>query len=408
MTRRSDGVSDAGVARNVERRDAGRRTGLDDVQRAEEVGHREWAPRRAGQEVHDLRLTGLLNLAELGERKLAQWARDATVAEHGAEILDVMRELRDDDEEDEQEYLDEEKVAVKEETVAEVRAEPEVKSGPLGRAAPRAERSPREPSPREPARYKEEYGEYGGDEYESEYVEEVPAEIRRGPSGFIPQYTGPEARRTDRPAFGWSWNAQKNTRDVPEYGWSRGGKLSSESVKQPPPSKVLRFRKGPDSDWSPSDVREDRDSRVVSGQLPWTRQEPVKNSGRVVRTADPDRRAEIRAKMMSPNAQELSTMVSHAVKVLPTFNSSTATVEKARNFWGMFEDHTDGFPYRSRLLVFSQKIKGREAERRSNNSSIKSFRTLKVRFHNQFLSRTADELWELLETTKRERGESVE
>ncbi|KAE8963199.1 hypothetical protein PR003_g31010 [Phytophthora rubi] len=90
------------------------------------------------------------------------------------------------------------------------------------------------------------------------------------------------------------------------------------------------------------------------------------------------------------------------------FYSDTATVEKSCDFWELFEDHTDGFPDRSRLLVFRQEIKGQEAERWWNNSRIKSFRTLKVRFHNQFLSRTADELWERLETTKRERGESVE
>ncbi|EGZ13550.1 hypothetical protein PHYSODRAFT_510491 [Phytophthora sojae] len=101
-------------------------------------------------------------------------------------------------------------------------------------------------------------------------------------------------------------------------------------------------------------------------------------------------------------------MVSHAVKVLPMFHSDTATVEKARDFWELFEDHTDGFSDRSRLLVFRQKLRGREADRWWNNSRIKSFRTLKVRFHNQFLSRTADELWELLENTNRQRGESVE
>ncbi|KAE8914349.1 hypothetical protein PF005_g22240 [Phytophthora fragariae] len=108
------------------------------------------------------------------------------------------------------------------------------------------------------------------------------------------------------------------------------------------------------------------------------------------------------------NDYNSSTMVSQAVKVLPMFYSDTATVEKSRDFWELFEDHTDGFPDRSRLLVFRQKIKGRKAERWWNNSRIKSFRTLNARFHNQFLSRTADELWERLETTKRERGESVE
>ncbi|GMF44894.1 unnamed protein product [Phytophthora fragariaefolia] len=121
-TRSSDAESDAVSARNVERRDAGRRTGLDVVRRADEVERPEWAPRRAVQEVHDLGSTGLLNPAELGERRLVQWARAATVAERGAEISNVMRELRHDDEQDEQEYLEEVKVVVKEETVAKAKA----------------------------------------------------------------------------------------------------------------------------------------------------------------------------------------------------------------------------------------------------------------------------------------------
>ncbi|KAI9998539.1 hypothetical protein PInf_002930 [Phytophthora infestans] len=100
--------------------------------------------------------------------------------------------------------------------------------------------------------------------------------------------------------------------------------------------------------------------------------------------------------------------MSTVMKVLPMFYSDTATVEKARDFWELFEDHTDRLPDRERLLVFRQKLKGREAERWWSNSSIKSFATLKVRFHNRFLSRTADELWERLYSTKRERGESVE
>ncbi|GMF42734.1 unnamed protein product [Phytophthora fragariaefolia] len=100
-------------------------------------------------------------------------------------------------------------------------------------------------------------------------------------------------------------------------------------------------------------------------------------------------------------------MVSNVMKVLPVFYSDTATMEKARDFWELFEAHTAHLPDQSRLLVFHQKIKGRPAERWWNNSTIKTFATLKVRFHNQFLSRTADELWERLQTTKRERGESV-
>ncbi|EEY65093.1 uncharacterized protein PITG_21772 [Phytophthora infestans T30-4] len=81
------------------------------------------------------------------------------------------------------------------------------------------------------------------------------------------------------------------------------------------------------------------------------------------------------------------------MNVLPVFYSDTATVEKVRDFWELFEAHTEGLPDRSRLLVFRQKRKSREAERSWGNSSIRTFSTLKVRFHNQFLSRTADELY---------------
>jgi hypothetical protein len=90
------------------------------------------------------------------------------------------------------------------------------------------------------------------------------------------------------------------------------------------------------------------------------------------------------------------------------FYSDTKTVEKARDFWEAFEDNTEGLPDRSRLLMFRQKIRGREAERWWVSSSIRTFATLKTRFHNHFLSRTADELWERLQTTHRRRGESVE
>ncbi|KAE9266779.1 hypothetical protein PR003_g32003 [Phytophthora rubi] len=108
------------------------------------------------------------------------------------------------------------------------------------------------------------------------------------------------------------------------------------------------------------------------------------------------------------NPISLTHAVSNAVKVLPLFHSAGVTVEKARDFWEAFDDTTRGLPDRSRLLVFRQKIKGSEAERWWNNSSIKTFETLKIRFHNHFLSRTADELWERLHSTKRARGESIE
>ncbi|KAE9362285.1 hypothetical protein PF008_g203 [Phytophthora fragariae] len=104
----------------------------------------------------------------------------------------------------------------------------------------------------------------------------------------------------------------------------------------------------------------------------------------------------------------LTHTVSNAVKVLPLFHSAGVTVEKARDFWEAFEDTTRGLPDRSRLLVFRQKVKASEAERWWNNLSIKTFETLNIRFHNHFLSRTADELWERLHSTKRARGESIE
>ncbi|EGZ09758.1 hypothetical protein PHYSODRAFT_419662, partial [Phytophthora sojae] len=90
------------------------------------------------------------------------------------------------------------------------------------------------------------------------------------------------------------------------------------------------------------------------------------------------------------------------------FYSDTASMDKARDFWELFEAHTSHLPDQSRLLVFRQRIKGSEAERWWNNSTIKTFATLKVRFHNLFLSRTADQLWERLQSAHRELGESVE
>jgi hypothetical protein len=99
---------------------------------------------------------------------------------------------------------------------------------------------------------------------------------------------------------------------------------------------------------------------------------------------------------------ELTNAVSNAVKILPIFYSDTATVEKARDVWDAFEENTDGLPERSRLLVFRQEIKGREAERWWGHSSIRTLATLKVRFHYHF------ELWERRQTTHRLRGESVE
>ncbi|KAI9987376.1 hypothetical protein PInf_023391 [Phytophthora infestans] len=88
------------------------------------------------------------------------------------------------------------------------------------------------------------------------------------------------------------------------------------------------------------------------------------------------------------------------MKVLPVFYPGTATVEKARDFWELFEAHTEGLLDRSKLLVFRLRLKGREAER-WGNSSIRTFSSLKVQFHYQSLSRTADELVLMFKDTHR-------
>ncbi|KAG2922710.1 hypothetical protein PC114_g5140 [Phytophthora cactorum] len=44
--------------------------------------------------------------------------------------------------------------------------------------------------------------------YEAEHEEDDVVTSERSRSGFISRYTGPEVRRSDRPAFGWSWGAQ--------------------------------------------------------------------------------------------------------------------------------------------------------------------------------------------------------
>ncbi|ETM97694.1 hypothetical protein PPTG_24859 [Phytophthora nicotianae INRA-310] len=251
-----------------------------------------------------------------------------------------------------------------------------------------------------------------------EEEEEAESAPRRSPSGFIPRYTGPEARRMDRPAFGWSWSATKAVDTpagygVPSSGYGPGIGVKSVSSVAKVPKMVghsaqtggLRSQGVPTATVAsvrPSVPPVMRASGPGVGRpapsmrpMPTMAPQPRTRSGPVVQGG-------------ALNAFSLSNLVSNAVKVLPTFYSDSATVEKARDFWELFEAHTVGLPDQSRLLVFRQKIKGREAERWWSNSTIRSFKTLKVRFHNQFLSRTADELWERLETTKRERGESVE
>ncbi|GMF40668.1 unnamed protein product [Phytophthora fragariaefolia] len=188
------------------------------------------------------------------------------------------------------------------------------------------------------------------------YVKEEPREVpSRSPSGFIPMYTGTEKRRPNPPMYGWSVGAQPGT-----YGeWSA-------TVKTEPKAK-LPAKKEP------------------SKTATWTRNS-VPSSGTAAKkqpTGPSAANRTVVARTSARNAYDLSSMVSNVMKVVPVFYSDTATMEKARDFWELFEAHTAHLPDQSRLLVFRQKIKGRPAERWWNNSTIKTFATLKVRFHNQ-------------------------
>ncbi|KAE8892227.1 hypothetical protein PF003_g23502 [Phytophthora fragariae] len=215
------------------------------------------------------------------------------------------------------------------------------------------------------------------------YVKEEPREVpSRSPSGFIPLYTGTERRLPNPPMYGWSVGAQAGYHG----GWGATVKTEptvKQDVKREQTNMVIRTK------------------TPVPGAVPANKKQPAPAShGGAYRT--------VASRAPTRSAYDLSSMVSNVMKVLPVFCSDTATTEKARDFWELFEAHTAHLPDQSRMLVFRQKIKGRPAERWWNNSTIKTFNTLKVRFHNQFLSRTTDELWEWLQTTKRERDESVE
>ncbi|OWZ04522.1 hypothetical protein PHMEG_00023558 [Phytophthora megakarya] len=293
---------------------------------------------------------------------------------------------RDEDEQKE----DEKPVRVKEETVPVKVEVPDTNVQSLNLDPPRTERLSAT--------------DIGGGDSQMSYEMTVKEEPTRSPSGFIPRYSGSESRRPDRPGFSWGWSQYHDTEVVKDPRVSvdkMKSRVGSES-----PNKKVTYRSPYETEGgkSPGSVRPPQPSpsnkgfagMVSRSRLPGTGTSPGNSSGSFgASLAD-----------LSPIA--LSNVVSHVVKSLPQFFSDSATVEKARLFWNAFEANTEGLPDQSRLLVFSQKLKGREAERWWGNSSIRDFKTLKLRFHNHFLSRTADELWERLQTTKRERGESIE
>ncbi|KAE9203202.1 hypothetical protein PF004_g18202 [Phytophthora fragariae] len=154
--------------------------------------------------------------ARAGLVSLEQWKRAADAATRGPSMSEVMRELQGDENEDEYEDL-EEKPTVKTEQVAqvaEVKAEPGVKEE-TGVSTSRRERLRPQP-PRQPPIGYARGPLMRAEEDEREFYDalEEPSSPNRGLSGFIPHYTGPEARRTAWPAFGWSWSAQRDSRQA--------------------------------------------------------------------------------------------------------------------------------------------------------------------------------------------------
>ncbi|KAE8975631.1 hypothetical protein PR003_g29829 [Phytophthora rubi] len=260
------------------------------------------------------------------------------------------------------------------------------------------------------------YGDYGGYgqplEYEGYGEAYEEPRYHRGPSGFITRYTRPETRRVEPPTFSWRPSAPRALRPPatrmhgPPPGWPEryGGMPVPRRTTAPPapsrtvPSRVSKkqvaVKKEPVSQPVKSSSKAPTAAKP-SGPAPAkapTSTKPVAHAqpaSRAVGATGTPRMAPrtVRSQSTAPlTSIALTHAVSNAVKVLPLFHSAGVTVEKARDFWEAFEHTTRGLPDRSRLLVFRQKIKGSEAERWWNNSSIKTFETLKIRFHNHFLS----------------------
>ncbi|GMF21852.1 unnamed protein product [Phytophthora fragariaefolia] len=252
------------------------------------------------------------------------------------------------------------------------------------------------------------YGEYGGNSQPLERVERPTFSWR--PSA--PRALRPPATRTHGPLPGW----QEPYGGTPVSRRAAAPSAPSRTVPPRVSKKQVLVKIEPGSkpvkpsSKAPTVARSSGSppAEAPASTKPMARAKP--KGGTVGATGTP-RRAPRTAR--SPSAAPVSSIalthaVSNAVKVLPLFHSAGVTVEKARDFWEAFEDTTRGLPDRSRLQVSRQKIKGSEAERWWNHSSIKTFETLKIRFDNHFLSRTADELRERLHSTKRARGESIE
>ncbi|KAG1683652.1 hypothetical protein DVH05_014465 [Phytophthora capsici] len=312
----------------------------------------------------------------------------------------------------------------------------------------------------------DEYGRYYLSGYYGDVDEEEVKPPTQSSSGFIPLFTGAEKRRSDRPSTGWGWDPSRGAMQVQMVPvLSPTGVKSTQRVqltgkpRTPAPPRPLgppqmrtsvgtvgattgQFAaRSPATAPNPSSAAPPALGTVASESTasaprqgtvpPWMGTVPPQSRAAPAqpRTAQPGLRPSLtrRGQGSAPEQPrvplryggmpsvprhqqmyDLSSLMSNIMKVLPMFYSDTATVKKVRDFWELFGAHTGQLPERERLLVFRQKLKGREAERWWGISRIKTFATLKVRFHNQFLSRTTDELWERLHHTKRQRGESVE
>ncbi|KAG1688770.1 hypothetical protein DVH05_003080 [Phytophthora capsici] len=266
-----------------------------------------------------------------------------------------------------------------------------------------------------------EYGKY----YLSGYYGDADEEEVKPPaptsSGVIPLYTGAEKRRSDRPSTGWGWDPSRGAMQVQMVTVpSPTGVKSTQRVqlagkpRTPAPPRPLgppqmrtsggtsgatigRFAaRGPATAPNPSSAAPPVLGTVASqprvnaprpGTVPpWAGTVPPQPRAAPAqpRTAQPGLRPSLTRRGQGsappqPGMQlrygsmpsvsrhqqmyDLSSLMSNIMKVLTMFYSDTATVEKARDFWELFEAHTGQLPDSERLLVFRQKLKGREAER---------------------------------------------
>ena len=104
----------------------------------------------------------------------------------------------------------------------------------------------------------------------------------------------------------------------------------------------------------------------------------------------------------------IPTELRNAVQLIVPFYSDSASCERAASFWRSFENCTSGMNDALRLTAFEQCLKGKQGQEWWYNSRIETFETLRIRFHNRFISRTPAQLWTQLRTARRQHGESVE